>query len=73
MISGLLTIRGVTLPVDFQAVLTNRTTNPFLKIPMTGFVANARVKRSSFGLKQYPAVIGDDVDLKIVVELLKKP
>lgn len=73
VISGLLTIRGVTLPVDFQAVLTNRTTNPFLKIPMTGFVANARVKRSSFGLKQYPAVIGDDVDLKIVVELLKKP
>jgi len=73
VISGLLTIRDTTLPVDFNAVVTSRTINPFLKIPMTGFVGTATIKRSDFGLRQYPAAIGEAVSLKIVAELLKKP
>jgi polyisoprenoid-binding protein YceI len=73
VISGLLTIRDTTLPVEFKAVVTNRAINPFLKIPMTGFVGVATIQRSDFGLKQYPAVIGNVVSLKIVAELLNKP
>lgn len=73
VISGALTIRGKTVPVDFATVLTNRATNPFLKVPMTGFVGTAKIKRSDFGMTQYPAVIGDEVDLKIALELLQKP
>lgn len=72
-ISGDLTIRGKTLPVSFATVLTNRATNPFLKVPMVGFVGEARIKRSDFGLSQYPAVIGDEVSLRIALELLLKP
>lgn len=73
VISGLLTIRDITLPVNFNAVVSNRAINPFLKIPMTGFVGTATIKRSDFGLKQYPAFIGDVVSLRIVTELLNKP
>ncbi len=73
VIFGNLTIRGKTLPVDFNTVLTNRVVNPFLKIPMVGFVSNAKIKRSDFGMSQYPAVIADEVELKIVLELLQKP
>lgn len=68
-----MTIRGKTLPVDFNTVLTNRVVNPFLKIPMVGFVGNAKIKRSDFGMSQYPAVIADEVELKIALELLQKP
>jgi len=73
VISGNMTIRGTTLPVDFSTVLTNRKTNPFLKVPMVGFYGNAKIKRSDFGLMQYPAVISDEVDLKFAIELLQKP
>lgn len=73
VISGKLTVRGKTLPVDFNTVLTNRAVNPFLKVPMVGFVGSARIKRSDFGMTQYPAVIADEVDLKIALELIQKP
>ena len=73
VISGNLAIHGKTLPVEFDTVLTARAVNPFLKVPMVGFYGNAKIKRSDFGLTQYPAVIADDVELKIAIELLQKP
>lgn len=73
VISGNLSIRGKTLPVDFDTELTNRAENPFLKVPMVGFVGKARIRRSDFGMTQYPAVIADEVELNIALELLRKP
>ncbi len=73
VVSGDLTVRGKTMPVDFNTVLTNRTMSPFLKVPLIGFVANAKVKRSDFGMVQIPAVIADEVELKIALELVQKP
>jgi len=73
VISGDLSIKGKTLPVDFATTLTNRTVNPFVKLPMVGFVGEGRIKRSAFGLVQYPQVIGDDVTLRIALELMQKP
>lgn len=73
VISGNLSIRGKTMPVDFNTTLTNRAVNPFLKVPMIGFQGSAKIRRSDFGLTQYPAVIGDEVDLKIALEMLQKP
>lgn len=73
VIAGQLTIRGKTLPVDFNTVLTNRVVNPFLKVPVVGFVGSAKVKRSDFGMTQYLALIADEVDLKIALELIQKP
>lgn len=73
VIAGNLSIRGKTLPVEFNTVLTNRVVNPFLKIPVVGFVGNAKIKRSDFGMTQYLAVISDEVELKIALELVQKP
>lgn len=73
VISGNLTIRGKTLPVDFSTVLTNRVINPFLKVPVIGFAGSAKIKRSDFGMTQYLALIADEVDLKIALELIQKP
>jgi polyisoprenoid-binding protein YceI len=72
VIAGDLTLRGRSVPVEFAATLTQRITNPFLKVPGVGFVATARVKRSDFGMNQYLGVIDDDVDLKIQLELNRK-
>ncbi|MTV36957.1 YceI family protein [Duganella radicis] len=73
VIAGNLTIRGKTLPVNFNTVLTNRTTNPFMKVPQIGFVGGATIKRSDFGMMQFGAMIGDEVELKIALEMLQKP
>lgn len=73
VISGNLTIRGKTMPVAFNTVLTNRLVHPFLKVPVIGFAGSARVKRSDFGMTQYLAVISDEVDLRIALELVQKP
>ena len=73
VIAGNLSIRGKSIPVDFNTVLTNRAINPFLKLPMVGFVGNAKIKRSDFGMTHYPAVISDEVDLKISLEMIQKP
>lgn len=73
VIAGDLSIKGKTLPVDFMTTLTNRTINPFVKLPMVGFYGEARVKRSAFGLAQYPNLIGEDVNLRIALELIQKP
>jgi len=40
---------------------------------MSFFYAMPMSQRSAFGLTQYPAVISDEVDLKIVIEVLQKP
>lgn len=72
VIAGELTLRGKSLPVEFAATLTNRITNPFLRVPGVGFVATARVKRSDFGMDKYLGVIDDEVELKVQLELNRK-
>lgn len=73
IISGNLTIRGKTVPVDFQTLLSGRVVNPFIKVPAVGFVGNAKVKRSDFGMDKFSPVIADEVELKIALEMFQKP
>ncbi|MDB5872961.1 MAG: putative polyprenyl-pyrophosphate binding protein [Ramlibacter sp.] len=73
IVTGDLTLRGVTRPVDFKATLTNVITNPFLKVPAVGFVATASVKRTDYGMAKFLQVIDDEVLLKIQLEMNNKP
>lgn len=73
VISGDLTIRGKTLPVDFNARMTKQIVNPFLKIPSVGLVATARIKRTDFGMTKFLAAVADEVELRLQTELNKKP
>ena len=73
VISGDLTIRGKTLPVDFEGRITNRVENPFLKVPSMGFVASTVIRRTTFGIAEYLPVIGDEVTLRVQTELSKAP
>jgi len=73
VISGDLTIRGKTLPVDFEARITNRIENPFLKVPSVGLVASTNIRRTAFGVAEYLPAIGDEVTLRVQTELNKAP
>lgn len=72
-IDGDLSLHGTTEPVEFRAELTNYATNPFLKVPVVGFVGSATIRRSAFGLNQYMGAIGDEVKLSFQTEMNKLP
>jgi polyisoprenoid-binding protein YceI len=66
VITGDLTLHGVTKPVTMQAKFFGAGPNPQTKALNIGFTATARIKRSDFGLGFAVPVVADDVDLKIV-------
>lgn len=69
VIEGELTLRGITLPVDFQAELTGRATNPWTQAPVLGFAADAVISRSAYGMGAFPGALSDQVRLRIEAEL----
>ena len=68
-----LTMRGVTKPVTFTFVQGNTGKDPWGNT-RTGGEANFTVKRSNFGMSYMnkPGEIGDDVDMMIALEGIKK-
>ena len=65
-ITGDLTLHGVTKPVTLNAAFHGAGVNPMSKAETIGFSADAKVKRSDFGLGAFVPVVSDEVDLKIV-------
>jgi len=71
VIDGDLTLRGVTLPVVFNAQFAGRAVNPWTQAPVVGFEALAVISRSAFGMGAFPGALSDDVRLRIETELTK--
>lgn len=71
-IDGDLTLRGVTLPVVFNAQFSGHAINPWTQAPVVGFEAVAVISRSAFGMGAFPGALSDDVRLKIETELTKQ-
>ncbi|WP_233808765.1 YceI family protein [Paraburkholderia sp. HP33-1] len=69
VIEGELSLRGVTLPVTFDATLTGRAVNPWTQMPVVGFEAAATISRSAYGMGAFPMALSDGVQLKIATEL----
>jgi polyisoprenoid-binding protein YceI len=65
VISGNLTLHGVTKPVALKAHFIGAGVNPLDKSFTTGFEATGTIKRSEFGVSTYAPLIGDDVRLTI--------
>jgi polyisoprenoid-binding protein YceI len=66
VITGDLTLHGVTKPVTLKAKFFGAGPNPMTKALNIGFTATARIKRSDYGLGYAVPVVADEVDLKIV-------
>ena len=72
MITGDLTLNGVTRPVTFEAEFTGAGNNPFNKKPTIGFEAETEIKRSDFGITTAIPLVSDEVELDISVAFEKQ-
>jgi len=72
VMTGDLTLRGVTKPVELDVVFDGYTASA-LAGQRAGFSASGRIDRTQFGSKFLsPDIVADDVDLIIEVEFLRQ-
>lgn len=76
LVTGDLTLHGVTKSVPLDVTLVNIGPNPMdptkTKI-VAGFSARGTLKRSEFGMAYATPVLGDDVEIIIEVDTIKQP
>ena len=70
--TGDLTFRGVTKPITL-AVTYNGTSAELIGGRRMGFSATGAFKRSDFGSTAWRGPVGDDIDLAIEAEFVRKP
>ena len=74
LVTGELTLRGVTKPVPLEVTLVNTGPNPMDKTKtVAGFSARGTLKRTDFGMGYAAPVLGDDVEIIIEVDAIKQP
>lgn len=65
VITGHLTLRDITKPVELRTNLVGIAVNPMSTLLNVGFEATTRIKRSEFGVSYLAPFISDEVDLRI--------
>lgn len=71
--TGDLTFLGITKPVTLNVTVNGAMAkHPFAGQPAVGFSATGSIKRSDFGMGAYIPTVGDEVQLLIEVEFVKK-
>ena len=72
-VCGELTLHGTTRPLCMELVLNRIARFPLPPFRRTaGFSARASLKRSDFGMKSWRSLVGDDVELRIEAELVRR-
>jgi len=70
-VTGNLSLHGVTKPVTLDVTLVKLGTNPRSSLPTVGFDALTTVKRSDFGLGKYVPQVGDEVEMRIIIQAVE--
>jgi polyisoprenoid-binding protein YceI len=65
VITGDLTLHGVTRPVTLDAKFNAGGSNPMSKKYTVGFDAHGKINRSEFGVKTFVPMVSDQVDITI--------
>ncbi len=68
IIHGDLTVHGETRPVDVAFTLNQIATDSYAFRRKAGFSATATLHRSTFGMKRFADVVGEDIRLRIEIE-----
>ena len=72
-ICGELTLHGTTRPLCMELVLNKIARYPLPPFRRTaGFSARTSIKRSDFGMKSWRSLVGDEVELRIEAELVRR-
>ena len=68
VIHGDLTFHGTTKPFDIEFTVNRIGNDPYQFKQKAGFSAKAVVHRSEFGIKRYPEVVGENIELRFEIE-----
>ncbi|WP_412562779.1 YceI family protein [Thalassobius sp. MITS945101] len=71
LITGDLTLNGVTKAVVLNAKLNQAGTHPMAQKPWAGFDATATILRSDFNVGAFAPYVSDEVALQISIEAMK--
>ena len=71
MITGDLTMNGVTKSVVLEATMNQASTHPMAEKPWAGFDATTSVLRSDFNVGNFAPFVGDEVQIMISIEAMK--
>jgi len=71
VLTGNLTLRGITRPVIFNVVLTALDNKPGRQARKILVKATASIDRADFGMKKLPSLVNNTVELCMSVEALK--
>lgn len=73
IVTGDLTLAGTTRPLSLTVTFVGSGTNPVSGTKTVGFNATGTLVRSSFGLKEWLPLVGDEVTLQIEAEFNPTP
>jgi polyisoprenoid-binding protein YceI len=68
LLTGDLTIRGVTQPVTLDVTFNGYAPNPLTKQPTVGFSASGHFSRTKFGLTTWYPAVGDEINVRLEAE-----
>ena len=71
LITGDLTMNGITKSVVLDATLNQMGDHPMANKPWAGFDATTTLKRSDFGVDKFAPFVSDDVNVMISLEAMK--
>jgi polyisoprenoid-binding protein YceI len=71
LVTGDLTLHGVTRPVNLDVIFNRGGPHPMSHVVTLGFNATAQLKRSDFGVQAFAPMVGDEVTLTISAEFKK--
>jgi len=70
LITGDLTMNGVTKPVVLDAKLNQMGNHPMAELPWAGFDATTTLLRSDFNLGAFAPFVGDEIEIYISIEAM---
>lgn len=71
MVTGDLTMLGVTKPVTFEAILNQKSVHPMSGKETAGFTATASIERSDWGMTYALPAVSDTVQITVNLEATK--
>lgn len=70
--SGDMTLRGVTKPMIWDVTFNGGLYNAYAQAQAVGFSAKGLIKRSDWGMTEQIGVVGDNVEVLVEVEFLRR-
>ena len=72
VLSGDLSLLGVTKTLNLEFTFNKRARHPYTLKDTIGFSATAQLQRADFGMRATPNTVGDAVNVRISVEAVRK-